>query len=100
MFDKMLQATTAGIGFFVGYVWAVQRWAGDTEALQTLLVHSSLSAGITLSLLYAALLLGLFWSWLPTPRARGLRAVISPVGFTLSVPVGFLGIQGALCLLG
>lgn len=99
-FDKVLQAVTAGSGFFVGYVWAVMRWSGEAEALRSALVRSSLGAGVGVSLLYCALLLGLFWSWLPVPRARGLRVAVSPAAFTLSLLAGFLGIHGALCLLG
>lgn len=99
-FGKMLQITTAGMGFLGGYTWAVTRWAGEVGRPAELLLPSAVPAGVGLAVLYSVLLWGLFGPWIPIPRSGSLRVVVSPTAFTLSFAMGAAGIHGALCLLG
>lgn len=97
--SKVLQSLVAAGGFFTGYLWAVLRWAGGAgERPAAVLVEASLPAGFCLAGVYALLFAGLFWPWIPHPRAVGLRVVVSPVAFTLSFLLGAFGLQTSLRL--
>ena len=98
---KILQTATAGAGFLVGYGWAVLRWGVVALGHDAPVRWAEwLVWGAALSTVYALLLGGLFWPWIPTARTGGLRVVTSPVAFTVSFLVGALGIQAALRALG
>ncbi len=97
---KAFQVVMAGGGFFAGYVWGVARWAGGTGQLPDPLVRSSLLPGGFLAGLYALFAVTLFWPWIPVPKVSGLRAVVFPVVFSVSLVAGALGIQAALWVLG
>ena len=96
---RAVQVASAGLGFFVGYFWAVSRWAGGDSGIAQELLRSAATAGAAVSVLYALLLAGLFWARIPAPKLRGLRIVISPAAFSLSCVLGAVGMQGALWLL-
>lgn len=97
---KACQTMAAGGGFFLGFLWGVSVWAGGTASGAEALVRAALVPGGLLACGYAAVLACLFWSDLPTPRLVGLRAVVAPAAFSLSVGAGYLGIRGTLWLLG
>lgn len=97
---KALQTIAAGGGFFLGFLWGVSVWAGGTISGGEALVRAALVPGGLLACGYATVLGCLFWTDLPAPRLMGLRAVVAPAAFTLSVGAGYLGIRGTLWLLG
>jgi len=97
---KGVQTAAGGVGFFAGYLWSVAGWAAQSRASHNELVRQALTPGLLLAAGYATLLGLFFWSYLSFPRAGGLRATVAPAAFTLSFALGFLGIRGALCLVG
>lgn len=95
------QLALAGVGFLVGYGWAVHRWAGRAGIPSELgAADTLLSAGLSLSLLYALLVGLLFHSCLPSGRSTGLRMVVAPTAFTVSAVLGALGMEAALRFVG
>jgi hypothetical protein len=96
----VVQVSSAGLGFFLGYFWVVSRWVGTDGAATRELLRVALGTGGGVSLLYMLLLVGLFWGRIPAPRARGLQVVVSPMAFSLSCGLGALGMQGALWVSG
>ncbi|GAB4272008.1 MAG: hypothetical protein Kow0092_26960 [Deferrisomatales bacterium] len=92
---KVVQALSAGAGFFAGYLWAVQGWAGSGSG-GAAVTRAALADGVLLAALYTGLLSGLFWPCLPVPRTSGLRVVVSPASFTLSFLLGAGGMWAAL----
>jgi len=99
-FLKFFQTVTAGAGFFAGYVWSVAGWTAGAGSPEGTLLREALAPGVMLSVGYAVLLGLFFWSCLSSPRMGGLRATVAPAAFTLSFALGFVGIRGALCLVG
>lgn len=96
---KLLQLVTAGAGLLVGYLWGVLRWGGFLSAQGPRSVGGVAEGGALVALVYATLLGGLFWSWIPSGERGGIRMVVAPTAFTLSFLLGAVGIQSALWLL-
>lgn len=97
---RLSQTAAAAGGFFAGYLWGVSHWARTTGEGGADLLRASLIPGGSLALGYALLGACLFWSCLPAPRMLGVRAMVAPAAFTLSLAAGFAGIRGALWFLG
>ena len=100
MIGRALQVGSAGMGFFVGYLWVVSRWLGGEGPLAGELMGAAATAGCAVSAVYAGLLAILCWGRIPVPDTRSVRMVVSPAMFTGSCLVGASGIRAALWVLG
>ena len=98
-FGKAVQILSAGLGFFLGYLWVASRWIVGDGAVARELFRVAVEAGGLVAMLYVLLLAALFWGRIPVPQARGFRVVVSPLAFSLSCGLGAAGMQSALWLL-
>lgn len=99
VFFKVIQIAAGGVGFFVGYFWSVFRWTEHATSAADPILRASISPGIFLAALYAAILACLFCQWLPSSKTSTIRAMISPIVFSFSFLIGAFGIWAALGIL-
>ncbi|PLX40284.1 MAG: hypothetical protein C0609_12340 [Deltaproteobacteria bacterium] len=115
MFSKFFKISLAGVGFFIGFLWVLQRWAGS-DVLTLLLENSGLlSAAIGV---YALMLLMLVASSSKRERERArtraalkmraggdaalyssVKAIVAPLLFFGSFILGATGMGTALWLI-
>ncbi|MDW7711125.1 MAG: hypothetical protein SCH98_11680 [Deferrisomatales bacterium] len=97
---RLGHGVAGGAGFFAGFLWGVSHWVGTGGVAREELLRAALVPGGCLAVGYAVAGALVFWSFLPSPCVVGMRAIVAPAAFTLSLGAGFLGLRGALWLLG
>ncbi|NOY44006.1 MAG: hypothetical protein GXP50_00920 [Deltaproteobacteria bacterium] len=92
---RTAQGVAAGLGFFAGFLWALEQWAAGVASV----FAAGVTPGVVLAAGYGA---GVGWLWRPawTATSGGLRVVIAPVGFGGSFALGAAMTMGLLRWVG
>jgi len=80
---RTAQGVAAGLGFFAGFLWALEQWTAGLAPV----FAAAVAPGLVLAAGYGA---GVGWLWRPMWAATGggLRVVVAPVGFGGSFVLG------------
>lgn len=94
-----LRMGLAAAGFFVGYYWAVLKWAGQSGLDAEAVIEASWSSAFLLAVVCLALVV----AWTPSSYSKGRKAgwlgSMTPAAFFGPFAVGTVGIRAALWLI-